>query len=100
MVDMYRSAKLFHLNLDAKQSDAKVTHYEIAPNGDVEFETDFTLKIIEKHSKIENYTVSGKYDCSFANVEKQMHGKYGSGYRYRLLSDDIYLTEKFASAVL
>ncbi|KAG4078468.1 hypothetical protein HA402_009180 [Bradysia odoriphaga] len=103
MVAMYRSAKLFRLNLDTKTIsgvEGKVTHYEIAPNSDFEFERDFTLKISEKHSTIENFTVNGKYACKFVNIDKQMHGEFGSGYRYRLLSHDIALTDKFASAVM
>ncbi|XP_037033006.1 uncharacterized protein LOC119071988 [Bradysia coprophila] len=103
MVAMYRSAKLFRLNLDTKKIsgvEGKVTHYEIAPNSDFEFERDFTLKIAEKRSTIENFTVNGTYACKFVDVDKQMHGEYGSAYRYHLLSTDITLTNKFASAVM
>jgi hypothetical protein len=103
MVAMYRSAKLFSLNLDTKKIsgiEGKVTHYEIAPASDFEFEKDFTLKISEKRSKSENSTVNGTYTCNFVDVDKQMHGKFGSGYRYHLLSGDINLTDKFSSAVM
>lgn len=103
MIAMYQSAILFHTNLKSKNIpgiDGNVTHYEITAIGDLEFEKDFTLRISEKLSNIENFTINGTYACNFVDNARGMHGEYVSDYTYRVRNDDITLTHSHVSAVM
>lgn len=96
---MYKSAKLFYTKAqNIPGIDGKVTHYEVTADG-LQFEKDFTLKIVENVSK-PNFTVNGTYTCHFEDASRGMHGEVGNDYTYRVNSDDITLTDKYFSAVM
>lgn len=92
MLSLYKSAVLFHANVNvdgANSIKGIVTHYEISPNGDLHFEQDFALEILEKLSAVSNFfSINGVYTCKVEDLEKGSHGEYQRQYTYRLLSSD------------
>lgn len=98
MIRIYKSAQLFHTNLQTKNIsgiEGKVTHYEVAADG-LQFEKDFTLRITENVSMTDNSTVYGKYTCYFGDaVDTGMYGEVGNNYIYNVNSDDITLNHEY-----